>query len=346
MKKNEGGHMDLKEIKVSAKERMKGFCNLCSECNGVWCAGRVPGMGGAGTGESFKRNFEILKKIKIKMKTIHTAINPNTFFTIFGEKLSTPLITAPITGTKYNMGGWVSEEEYVNDIIFGSLDAGTIAMIGDSGDPNCYIHGIEALKKSGGKGIAIIKPRENSEIISRIKMAEEAGAIAVGVDIDGAGLVTMKLFGQPVGPKSPEDLKELISSTKLPFIVKGILSVEEAKICVEVGAAAIVVSNHGGRVLNHTLSSCEVLEDIAKAVGEDIIVLADGNVREGVDIIKYMALGAKAVLVGRPVIWGSIGGRQEGVKVVLETLKNDLYKGMILTGCSDVKSINRDKIKI
>lgn len=338
--------MDLKEITASAREKMKGFCNLCPECNGVWCAGKVPGMGGAGTGESFKRNFKMLKNIKIKMKTIHSAINPNTFSTFFGEKLSMPLLTAPITGTKYNMGGFVSEEEYVNDIVFGSLDAGTVAMIGDSGDPNCYIQGIEAVKKAGGKGIAIIKPRENSEIISRIKMAEEAGAMAVGVDVDGAGLVTMKLFGQPVGPKSPEDLKELVSSTELPFIVKGILSVEEAKICVEAGADAIVVSNHGGRVLNHTLSSCEVLEDIAKAVGEDIIVMADGNVREGVDIIKYLALGAKAVLVGRPMIWGSVGGRQEGVRVVLETMKKDLYKGMILTGCPDIASITRNKIKI
>ncbi len=168
----------------------------------------------------------------------------------------------------------------------------------------------------------------------------------MGIDIDGAGLVTMKLFGQPVGPKSPEELKELISSTNLPFIVKGVLSVEEAKICVEAGAAAIVVSNHGGRVLNHTLAPCEVLEDIAREVGDDILVLADGNVREGVDIIKYLALGAKAVLVGRPVIWGSIGGRQEGVKTVLETLKSQLYQGRILTGSNETSYITRNKIKI
>ena len=150
----------------------------------------------------------------------------------------------------------------------------------------------------------------------------------------------MKLFGQPVGPKSVEDLKILVKFTKLPFIVKGILSVDEAKLCVEAGVDTIVVSNHGGRVLNETLAPCEVLEDIVKAVGDKINVLADGSIREGVDILKYLALGAKGVLIGRPVIWGFVGGRQEGVKTVLETFKNQLYQNMILTGCPDVKSIN------
>ena len=332
--------MDIKEVKENARERMKGFCNLCRECDGVWCAGKVPGMGGTGTGNSFKRAHDKLKEIKVVMRTIHSAVNPSLETSLFGEKLSFPAISAPITGTVFNMGGYVNDEEYSDDVVLGSIDAGTIAMIGDTGDPKCFEHGINAIKKAGGKGIAIIKPRENSEIIKRIKIAEEAGAVAVGIDSDGAGLVTMKLFGQPVGPKSFEDLKVLVNSTKLPFIVKGILSVDEAVLCAEAGVHTIIVSNHGGRVLNETLAPCEVLEDIVKAVGDKINVLADGSIREGVDILKYLALGAKGVLIGRPLIWGSIGGRQEGVKVTLETLKNQLYQSMILTGCSDVKNIN------
>lgn len=190
-------------------------------------------------------------------------------------------------------------------------------------------------------GVAIIKPRSNDEIIKRIRLAEEAGAIAVGVDVDGAGLITMKLFGQPVGPKSFAELKELAASTKLPFIVKGILSVDEAKLCVEAGVDTIVVSNHGGRVLNETLAPCEVIEDIVKAVGDKINVLVDGSVREGVDILKYMALGAKGVLVGRPLTWGSIGGRQEGVKTIFENLKGQLTQAMILTGVKDINRIDK-----
>ncbi len=336
--------MNLKEIKNEARIKMKGFCNVCRECNGVWCQGMVPGMGGTLSGDSFKDSYRKLKDIKVIMRTIHSATDPKTALNLFGISLDMPIITAPITGTKFNMGGGVTESEYASDVVRGSIDAGTVAMVGDTGDPTCFEYGLEAIKESNGMGIAIIKPRENKEIIKRIKMAEEAGAKAVGIDIDGAGLITMKLFDQPVGPKSVEDLKELVASTSLPFIVKGILSVDEALACVEAGVSAIIVSNHGGRVLNSTLAPCEVLEDISKAVGDKITVLADGSIREGVDVLKYLALGAKGVLVGRPIIWGSIGGRKEGVKITLETLKNQLYQSMILTGCNNLEEINSSKI--
>lgn len=330
--------MDIKEIYKNAKERMKGFCILCAECNGKWCAGKVPGMGGAINSGSFQRSYNKLKEVKIAMRTIHSSTDPKLECSFFGETLSFPAIIAPITGTKFNMGGYIDDLEYSNDTIFGAIDAGTIAMIGDTGDPTCFEAGITAIKKAGGKGIAIIKPRENTEIIKRIRIAEDAGACAVGIDIDGAGLITMKLFGQPVGPKSLEDLKTIIASTKLPFIIKGILTVDEARLCVEAGAKAIVVSNHGGRCLNETFAPAEVLKDISDAVGDKILIFADGAVREGIDILKYLALGANAVLIGRPIIWGSIGGRQEGVKITLETFKSQLYQSMILSGVDDVKN--------
>ncbi len=332
--------MEMNILRENAKEKMKGFCNLCRVCDGVWCAGKVPGMGGTGSGSSFKINYEKLKEIKLVLRTIHTATEPKLKINLWGKEIASPMLGAPITGTKFNMGGGVTEEEYCNDIVQGCLEAGTLGMIGDTGDPTCYEFGLKAIKEVGGLGVAIIKPRSNEEIIKRIKMAEEAGAIAVGVDLDGAGLVTMKLFGQPVGPKSVEDLKELVKSTNLPFIAKGIMSVDEALACVEAGVDTIVVSNHGGRVLDYCQASCEVLEDIVKAVGDKINVLADGSVREGVDVLKYLALGAKGVLVGRPLIWGSIGGRKEGVVTIMNTLKNQLAQAMILTGSEDVKLVS------
>ena len=335
--------MDIKEVKANAREKMKGFCNVCKICDGIFCSGKVPGMGGTGTGESFKISYLKLKNIKVVMRTLHNVTEPKMNIELFGQKLSFPCLGAPITGTKFNMGGGVTEEEYCHDVIKGAVDAGTIGMIGDTGDPTCYEFGLKAIKENNGMGIAIIKPRSNEEIIKRIRMAEEAGAIAVGVDVDGAGLVTMKLFGQPVGPKSFEDLKELVNSTKLPFIVKGILSVDEAKLCAEAGVNTIVVSNHG-RVLAETLAPCDVLEEIVEAVGDKINVLVDGSVREGVDILKYLALGAKGVLVGRPLIWGSIGGREEGVKTIFDTLKNQLNQAMILTGTADVNNVEKKTI--
>lgn len=332
--------MDIQTIKANARERMKGFCVICPECNGVWCAGKVPGMGGAGTGDSFKRAHSELKKHKIVMRTIHNVTEAKLETEILGHKISFPVLGAPITGSKFNFGGYINDGEYCEAVVQGSVAAGTIGMIGDTGDPTAFPSGIEAIKKAGGKAMVIIKPRANNEIIDRIRVAEAAGAAAVGIDIDGAGLITMKLFGQPVSPKSFKEIKELVESTKLPFIVKGILSVDEATLCADAGVAAIVVSNHGGRVLNETLAPAEVLKEIADAVGDRIAVLADGSVREGVDILKYLALGAKAVLLGRPLIWGAVGGGTEGVTEIYNSLKGQLIQSMLLTGTADVNSVD------
>lgn len=335
----------MKVLRENARERMKGQCVLCTECNGNWCAGKVPGMGGTGSGDSFKRNYDELKKYKLIMKTIHGVKVPKLEMEFLGEKLDFPVMGAPITGASYNMGGYFGEKEYCEYVTEGSLKAGTIAMLGDAADLTAYTHGIDMIQKVGGKAIPIIKPRENSEIIRKIRMAEEAGAFAVGIDIDGAGLITMGLFGQPVSPKTFEELKELVESTKLPFIVKGIMSVEDAILCVDAGVAAIVVSNHGGRVLNESLAPVEVLEEIVEAVGERLTVLVDGAVREGVDVLKYLALGAKAVLLGRPLIWGAVGGETEGVTDIYNGLKNQLIQSMLLTGTADVKNVSKKIVR-
>ena len=338
--------MNIGEIRDSARNRMKGFCNVCKECNGVYCSGKVPGMGGAGTGNSMKRNFEMLSKVKLNLKTIHNAVNPDTSVELWGMKLGLPLIGAPVTGSEINMGGYLTEEEYCKNVVKGCLMADTLAMIGDSGNPDFYLSGLDAIKDNNGKGIAIIKPRDNKKIIENIKKAEQSGALAVGIDIDGAGLVTMALLGQPVGPKSKEDLIEIVKSTTLPVILKGIMSVEEAQLAVEVGAKAIVVSNHGGRVLDDALSSVDVLPEITQAVKGKTIIMADGSVRDGKDIFKYIALGADYVLSARPLIWGAIGAGEEGVTKYINQMKNGLYQTMILTGANDIKSIDNKMIKL
>ncbi|WP_250160254.1 alpha-hydroxy-acid oxidizing protein [Caloranaerobacter azorensis] len=282
--------------------------------------------------------------MQLKMRTIHDAKSPDTSIELFGEKLSVPIISAPITGSSFNMGGALTEEEYVNAVLKGSISAGTIGMTGDTADLSMYITGLEGIRNVNGKGIPIIKPRENEKIIENIRKAEEVKPLAVGVDIDGAGLITMALKGQPVGPKTKSELKELVESTNLPFILKGIMTPEEAEIAVQVGAKAIVVSNHGGRVLDHTPGVAKVLPEIVDAVKGKIIILADGGIRSGVDVFKMLALGADAVLLGRPIIIGAYGGYEEGVTAVLNKMKKELLQAMILTGCKDIKSIDRTKI--
>ena len=178
------------------------------------------------------------------------------------------------------------------------------------------------------------------DIVLRFRAAEEAGAVALGVDLDGAGLVTMRLQGQPVGPKTLAQLKTIRAQTQLPFIVKGIMTVDEAKMCCEAGADCIVVSNHGGRVLDGCPGGADVLPEIAYALDGQIPILADGCVRSGVDALKLMALGANGVLVGRPLCWGAYGGGSQGVATVLQTYTQQLYQAMIMTGCPDLASID------
>ncbi|MCX7903839.1 MAG: alpha-hydroxy-acid oxidizing protein [Caloramator sp.] len=332
--------MDYKELLKNARENLNGSCRVCRECNGAACAGEVPGMGGSLTGSAFIENYESLKEVKLNMRLIHDAKDPDTSIELFGKKLRIPVLAAPVSGTTLNMGGKFTEREYISWVIGGCLDAGIYPMVGDTAVDAFLPTNLEELKKAGGEGIAIIKPWENKNVIQKIRMAEEAGVFAVGVDIDAAGLITLALHGKPVGPKTLDEIKELVNSTKLPFILKGIMTVEDAQLAVEAGAAAIVVSNHGGRVLDHTPGVAEVLPKIAKEVKGKITILADGGVRTGVDVLKMIALGADAVLIGRPFVTASFGGGREGVKLYIDKLANELKSAMILTGCKDIKSID------
>jgi 4-hydroxymandelate oxidase len=141
-------------------------------------------------------------------------------------------------------------------------------------------------------------------------------------------------------------LEELKSYAKVPVLVKGILTAEDAKLAVEHGAAGIVVSNHGGRYLEGAPSTIEVLPEIVDAVQGRIPVLIDGGFRRGTDVLKALAIGAKAVLVGRPPLWGLGAFGQPGVSRVLEMLQTELALAMGLSGHPNLASIDRTLVKI
>lgn len=332
--------MNYKDIQKSARENLQGSCRVCPVCNGKACAGEVPGMGGTGTGAAFTVNVEALDAIKLNMRVIHDAKDPDMSVELFGKKHRIPVFAAPVSGTTLNMGGKLMEQEYISWVIKGCLDAGVYPMVGDTAVDAFLPTNLEELKKVGGKGIAVIKPWENKNVIGKIRMAEEAGVFAVGMDIDAAGLITLALHGKPVGPKTVEEIKEVVESTKLPFILKGVMTVDDALLAVETGASAIVVSNHGGRVLDQTPGVADVLPEIANAVAGKITILADGGVRTGIDVLKMLALGADGVLIGRPFVTASFGGGAEGVKAYVDKIANELKVAMILTGCNDIASID------
>ncbi len=336
------------EIKSKAKSNFNGACYVCKECNGEACRGKVPGIGGIGTGETFVENYKRLKRYKLRYRYIHDATDPDISVELLGYRLEMPVVVSPVTGTKTNLGGIIDELEYIRWIMKGATYAGTIAMIGDSATPEKYKVGIRGLLENYGRGIGIYKPRsDKNEILKRIKEAEEAGAIAVGMDIDGAAFITMRLKNQSVEPKSLEKLKDIISSTKLPFVVKGVMTPEDAILAVEAGAKVVMVSNHGGRVGDSMMATIDVLEEIVEAIkGSDVIVGVDGGFRSGSDVVKALCLGAKFVGIGRPVTIAAFGGGVDGVKQYLEKIKDEIKQNLKLLGAKRISDLSKSMIRV
>jgi len=332
--------MEWKEINRIAKERFQGSCRVCRVCNGIACAGEMPGMGGTGTGSTFIANIEALAAYKLTLRTLHDVSNPDTGLELFGHVLNVPILAAPVAGTGLNMNDALPEVELARALVGGSAKAGSVGMTGDGPNLEYYSTGLSIISEQAGQGIPIIKPRPVDQIIARIRQAEEVGVWAVGVDVDAAGIIGMVRAGQPIGPHSPEVWEQIIGQTELPFILKGIMTPEEAEIAVDVGAAAIVVSNHGGRILDHMPGTAEVLPEIAEAVQGEIVIFVDGGVRSGVDVLKMLALGADAVLVGRPFAIAAVGGGVEAVTARLTQLDDELRSAMILTGCESLADID------
>jgi 4-hydroxymandelate oxidase len=141
------------------------------------------------------------------------------------------------------------------------------------------------------------------------------------------------------------DVDWLKSVSRLPVILKGIMTAEDARLAVEHGVAGIVVSNHGGRQLDSTLGTLDVLPEVVAAVGGRLEVYVDGGIRRGTDVLKALGLGAKAVLVGRPILWGLALGGVEGVRAVLEHLRTELDTAMALAGRATVKGIDASVVQ-
>ncbi|ABW18705.1 alpha-hydroxy-acid oxidizing protein [Alkaliphilus oremlandii] len=336
--------MEYSEVLNRARELVHEKCKVCKECNGVVCKGQVPGVGGKGSGSSFIRNWQKIQDVKINLDTIIEESPIDTSIELFGQKFTYPVFAAPIGAVGLNYSPALDDFEYTKAIIGGCKEAGVIGFTGDGVKDEFYDLPLQVVKENNGHGIPTIKPWKKEEIIAKIKKAEENGAPAVAMDIDAAGLVTLALLGKPVGTKSIEDLKEIISSTKLPVILKGVMTVEGAKKALKAGAYGIVVSNHGGRVLDHTPATIEVLPAIADAVKGRMKIFVDGGFRTGLDIFKAIALGADAVLIGRPYAVAAYGGGAEGVKVYTEKIGNELKETMIMAGCHNLADIKRDRV--
>ena len=207
------------DVMKKAREMLYPFCRVCPECDGVACAGEVPGFGGVQSGSSFKNNYNSLAKIHLKLRTFHDIKKPDLSVNFFGQELAIPMLAAPTAGTIYNMGTKLTEEQFISAVLGGCVAAGTLGSVGDGvGEgEDVYQQRMKIMTSFQGKGICIIKPRTQEEIIRRIRMAEEAGAVAVGVDVDASGRAARVIPGQTVEPKTPKQLTELVKSHQVAF---------------------------------------------------------------------------------------------------------------------------------
>ena len=181
----------------------------------------------------------------------------------------------------------------------------------------------------------------------KMEQAKASGCFAVAMDVDAAGLPFLKGMNPPAGSKTVEQLRQIREAAGLPFIVKGVMTVKGALKAKEAGAAAIVVSNHGGRVLDQCPATAEVLPEIAEALkGSGVKILVDGGIRSGVDVFKALALGADAVLICRPFVTAVYGGGEEGVKCYIDKIAAELADTMQMCGAHSLAEITRDMVRV
>lgn len=260
------------------------------------------------------------------------AEKPDTAFSFLGETFETPIMTAAL-----------SHLDLVA-IAEGAKQAGACVSIGMGVNEE-----LGAVLATGAKVMKIIKPyADEKEILSRIEFAEANGAVAVGMDVEHAVNVDDAEDSVVVGlqmkqPALPE-LEKYIRSTKLPFFIKGALSAQDALRCRDLGAAGLILSHHNG-LMRYAVPPVMILPEIRRAVGKDLILIADGGMESGFDAFKALARGADAVTMGKALMGPLKEHGAEGVCETLEKATSQLQAMMIRTGTKDLKHMDPSVIR-
>lgn len=338
--------MDYKEVLEKARGNIGPYCKACPVCNGKACGNSMPGPGSKGPGNGAARNYDAWQKVFVNMDTICSNAAPDTSFKLFGHDFALPVFTAPIGALPMHYSDAYNDFAYNDILIPTAVECGSASFTGDGVDPEIMKRSAAAMAKVGGIGIPTIKPWNNEAVFEKLDVLNELGIFAAAMDIDGAGLPFLKAMNPNAGSKPVADLKAVIDYAKMPFIIKGIMTVAGAQKAVEAGAAGIVVSNHGGRVLGQTRATADVLPEIAEAVSGKCVIFVDGGIRTGVDVFKALALGADAVLIGRPFVPAVYGGEAEGAKLLFAKLKAELVDTMTMCGAHSLAEITAEKVYI
>ncbi|MDO5293519.1 MAG: alpha-hydroxy-acid oxidizing protein [bacterium] len=336
--------MTYQVLLEQARPVLGDYCKACPECNGKACKNQIPGPGSKGVGDTTIRNYEKWKEIRVNMDTMNENRSVDTTCSFFGHEFKFPFFAAPVGSVNLHYGEKYDDVTYNNALVSACAKAGIMAFTGDGVNPVVMDAATKAIKKEQGVGVPTVKPWNYETVHEKLQLVRESDAIAVAMDIDAAGLPFLKNMTPPAGSKSVDEMKAIIHDAGIPFIVKGIMTAKGALKAKEAGAEAIVVSNHGGRVLDGCPATAEVLEQIVDAVGGSMKVFVDGGIRSGTDIFKALALGADGVLICRPFVTALYGGGEEGVEMYVNKLAEELKDTMAMCGAYSLEDITRDMI--
>lgn len=298
--------------------------------------------GGSETGSTWKRNLQAFEGVGFRNKTISNVDSEKMDISVelLGTKWDVPMAVAPMSAAIST----VCKDAFI-ELARGANASGTAASIGYPAGPDTHVKMLE----TGAPVFRIIKPlRDMGKLVESLKGSQADGCFATGIDTDAiAGLKPggdSGHFADICSPLSIAKLKEARQSVDIPFILKGIVSVEDAQAAVEIGADAIVVSNHAGYAQDYCKSSMEALPALKSAVGGKMKLILDSGIRRGSDVVKALALGADAVLIGRVALWGLLIGENEGLSWVLKLMSDEIKRNMILVGAQTVADLNKDML--
>jgi isopentenyl diphosphate isomerase/L-lactate dehydrogenase-like FMN-dependent dehydrogenase len=294
--------------------------------------------GGCETGSTWRRSIEAFEGLGFVQKGINPVVQEKVDLSvnILGTKWELPIGIAPMSGVIASVC-----ENTFREMATAVGNKNIAASVGYPAGPEIH----KKMVETGAAVFRIVKPIKDIEKIKEaLKIAQEAGCFAAGIDTDSvAGLKAGDNvnYKDTCDPISMDVLKEIRESIEIPFIIKGVLSEEDARASMELGADAIVVSTHGGSALDYSPSSLEVLPDIVRVVDHKMKVLFDSGIRRGSDIVKALALGADAVLIGRMALWGLVLGKAKGLEWILELLADEMRRIMVLLGAEKIGDLDR-----
>ncbi|BAB77694.1 alpha-hydroxy acid oxidase [Anabaena sp. FACHB-709] len=330
-------------------------------------------ISGAGDEITLQENRAVFERIKLRPRMLVDVSQINLTTSVLGQPLQLPLLIAPmafqcLAHTEGELATAMAAASAGTGMVLSTLSTKSleeVAEVGSKFSPSLqwfqlYIHKdrgltralVERAYAAGYKALCLTvdapvlgqreRDRRNEFVLPPGLHLANLTTIS-GLNIPHApgesGLFTY--FAQQLNPALTwDDLEWLQSLSPLPLVLKGILRGDDAARAVEYGAKAIVVSNHGGRQLDGAIASLDALPEIVAAVNGKAEVLLDGGIRRGTDIIKALAIGAQAVLIGRPVLWGLAVGGQAGVSHVISLLQKELNVAMALIGCSQLQDID------